>query len=52
VNLPVDVYQKVKETGLRQDDIFVTVNYDTLTPRGEEIANAFLTTAHIHFHIR
>ncbi len=52
VNLPVDVYQKVKETDLRQDDIIVTVNYDTLTPRGEESANAFLTTAHVHFHTR
>jgi len=52
LSLPVDVYQKVKETDLRQDDIIVTVNYDTLTPRGEQSANAFLTAARSHFHTR
>jgi hypothetical protein len=49
VNLPGDVYQKVRETDLRQDEIIVTVSYDNLTPRGEDCANAFLSTALVHF---
>lgn len=49
VNLPDDVYQKVRETDLRQDDIIVTVSYDNLTLRGEDGANAFLSTALVHF---
>lgn len=49
VNLPGDVYQKVRETDLRQDDIIVAVSFDNLTPRGEGSANAFLSTALVHF---
>jgi hypothetical protein len=52
VNLPGDVYQKVRETDLRQDDIIVAVSFDNLTPRGEGSANAFLSTALVHFYTR
>lgn len=52
INLPKDVYQRVQDTDLSHDDIIVTVSYDNLTPRGEESANSFLSSALVHFHTR
>ncbi len=52
INLPPDVYKRVRETDLSHDDIIVTVGYDNLTPRGEDSANALLSTAVVHFHTR
>lgn len=52
INLPGDVYQKVSEADLRQDDIIVALSYDNLTLQGEGSANALLSTALVHFRTR
>jgi hypothetical protein len=52
INLPKDVYQRVQDTDLSNDDIIVTLSYENLIPRGEGSANAFLSSALVHFQTR